>query len=91
MIQCFLCTILAFYLTAVSCVCVCAAVLEGVVPAESTSAVLQAMDCHPTSEKTLTQGCLALGNIGRAGQAKFYVEWAKERWPNDTADLTIVR
>lgn len=43
-------------------------VLEGTVPVETVSAVLQAMDCHPTSVKTLTQGCLALGNIGRAGE-----------------------
>lgn len=41
-------------------------VLEGVVPVEAVSAILQAMECHPTAEKTLSQGCLALGNIGRA-------------------------
>lgn len=42
--------------------------LEGVAPAESVYAIMQGMDCHPTSENILTQGCLALGNIGRAGE-----------------------
>ena len=50
--------------------------LEGIAPAESVSAVLQAMDCHPTCERTLTQGCLALGNIGRAGQEITYGHFA---------------
>lgn len=43
-------------------------VLEGIIPAEAVFAVLQAMDCHPTSERILIQGCLVLGNIGRAGE-----------------------
>ena len=45
-----------------------AAALEGVVPTEVVTAILQAMDCHPTSGKMLTQGCLALGNVARAGE-----------------------
>ena len=43
-------------------------VVEGTMPVDTVSAVLQAMDCHPTSGRTLTQGCLVLGNIGRAGE-----------------------
>lgn len=40
-------------------------------PVDTVFAVLQAMDCHPTSGRTLTQGCLALGNIGRAGECSY--------------------
>ena len=35
---------------------------------EAVQAVLQVMDCHPTSEVILTQACLVLGNIGRTGE-----------------------
>lgn len=46
----------------------CLAKLEDMIPVEMVPAVQHAMDCHPTSEKILTQGCLALGNIGRTGE-----------------------
>ena len=45
-----------------------AAALEDVMPPDMVSAVLQGMDCHPTNYNILSQGCLALGNIGRAGE-----------------------
>ena len=40
----------------------------GEITGEMLNAVLQVMDCHPTSEEILTQACLVLGNIGRSGK-----------------------
>ena len=44
-------------------------VLLGVsIPVGTPVAILEAMNYHPTSEKLQVEGCLDLGNIGRAGE-----------------------
>ena len=53
--------------------------MVGEIPSETVPAILHGMECHPTNEKILIEGCLALGNTGRAGEwTGIYNDWVTE-------------